>query len=120
MKTKEKILDYVRKKPMATAEEITGGLGITSETVMASLSSLKRKGKIGATDSSPPKYVVLPKLPVKGNSGEDLMAYVDKLDWENQELKVENSRLGAELDECRRKMTRLAQRLVRQTIYGND
>jgi predicted ArsR family transcriptional regulator len=55
MKTKEKILDYVRKKPMVTAEQITGELGINHETVIASLSSLKRKGKVRATDSWPTK-----------------------------------------------------------------
>jgi sugar-specific transcriptional regulator TrmB len=120
MKTREKILDYVRKKPMATAEEITGRLGINYGTVIASLSSLKRKGRVRSTDSWPTKYLVLPKNPVRVSNGEDLMDYVGKLDQENQELKAENNRLRGELNECRRKLARLAQRIVRQTIYGDD
>lgn len=118
MKTREKILDYVKKKPMATAEEITGGLGINHETVIASLSSLKRKGKVRATASWPTKYMVRPKKPVKVDNEQDLMDYVDKLNRENQELKAENNRLRGELNECRGKLARLAQRIVRQNIYG--
>ncbi len=34
MKTKEKILEYVEKKPIGTAEEITEGLGMNHETVL--------------------------------------------------------------------------------------
>ena len=120
MKTRERILDYVRKKPMVTAEEITGGLGIHYETVLASLSSLKKKGKVKATDSWPAKYVVLPKKPVRGDNGQDFMDYVEKLNREYHGLKAENNRLRGELSECRRKLARLAQRIVRETIYGKD
>jgi sugar-specific transcriptional regulator TrmB len=119
MKTREKILDYVKKKPMATAEEITGGLGINYETVIASLNSLKRKGMVRATDSWPAKYVFPPKKPIKVNNGQDLIDYVDSLNRECQELKTENNRLRNELDECHRKLVKLAQRIVRQNIYGN-
>lgn len=49
MKTKERILDYVRKEPMSTAGDITGKLGINYETVIASLRTLKKKGKSGKT-----------------------------------------------------------------------
>jgi len=119
MKTREKILDYVKKKPMATAEEITGGLGINYETVIASLNSLKRKGKVRATDSWPAKYGLPPKKPIKVNNGQDLIDYVDSLNRECQELKTENNRLRNELDECHRKLVKLAQRIVRQNIYGN-
>ena len=120
MKTREKILHYVRKKPMATAEEITGGLGMNHGTVIASLSSLKRKGEVRATDSWPTKYVVLPKKPVKGNNGQGFMDYVEELNRENQELRAENNRLRGELSECRRKLSKLAQRIVSETIYGRD
>jgi len=120
MKTREKILDYVKKKPMSTAEEITGGLDINYETVIASLSSLKRKGKVRATDSWPAKYVIPPKKPIKMNNGQDFWGYVDKLNRENQELKTENNRLRGELNECRRKLSKLAQRIVSETIYGRD
>ena len=122
MKTREKILDYVRKKPMATAEEITGGLGINHETIIASLNSLKREGKVKATDSWPIKYAVLPKKPIKGNNGQsfmDFMDYVEEINRKCKELKAENNRLRAELEECRRKLVKLAQRIVRQNIYGN-
>lgn len=61
MKTREKILDYVMKKPMATAEEITVVLGINYQTVVTSLSTLKKTGKVKATDSWPAKYVVAHK-----------------------------------------------------------
>jgi predicted transcriptional regulator len=37
MKTREKVLEYVKKKPMSTAEEITEGLGMNHETVIAYL-----------------------------------------------------------------------------------
>jgi DeoR/GlpR family transcriptional regulator of sugar metabolism len=120
MKRREKILDYVRKKPMATVEEITGELGINYETVIASLSTLERKGKIKATDSSPAKYVVLPKKPLRGDNGQGFMDYVDGLSRQNQELKAEINRLRGELGECRRKLAKLARRIVRETIYGKD
>ena len=120
MKTREKILEYVKKKPMATAEEITGGLGINYETIIASLNSLKRKGKLKATDSWPAKYVVPPRKPIKVDNGQDFMEYLDKLHWENQQLRAENNRLRGELNEYRRKLARLAQRIVRQNIYGID
>jgi len=119
MRTKEKILDYVREKPMATAEEITGGLGINYETIIASLSSLKRRGKVRATDSWPTKYAVLPKKPVKADNGQGFMDYVEELNRKYEELKTENNRLRGECNEYRRKLARLAQRIVRQDIYGN-
>jgi len=118
MKTREKILDYVRKKPLATAEDITGVLGINHETVIASLSALKRKGKLRATASWPHKYAVLPKKPVKKDNGQEIMDYVDTLKRENQELRAEHNRLRGELSECQRKLARLAQKLVRETLYG--
>jgi sugar-specific transcriptional regulator TrmB len=116
MKTREKILDYLEKKPMATTEEITGGLGINYETIIGSLNSLKRKGKVKATASWPTKYVVSPKKPVKVDNGQDFMDYVDKLHRENRELKAENNRLRGELNEYRRKLARLAQRILRENI----
>ena len=119
MKTREKILEYVRKKPMSTVEEITGRLGINYETVIASLNTLKRRGKIKATDSWPPKYAVLPKKNIKGNNGQGFVDYSDKIKREYNEVKAENNRLRAELDECHRKLVKLAQRIVRQDIYGN-
>ena len=118
MKTREKILDYVKKKPMATAEEITDELGINHQTVVTSLSTLSRKGKVKATDSWPAKYVIPPKKPIKMNNGQDFLGYVDKLNLENQELKTENNRLRGELNECRTKLSKLAQRIVSETIYG--
>ncbi len=119
MKTKEKILDYVRKKPMATAEEITGELGINHETIIASLNSLKRKGKVRATGSWSAKYAVLPKKPIRVDHERDFVDYMEKLKGENHELKAENNRLRGELDECRRKLARLAHRIVRQNIFGD-
>jgi predicted transcriptional regulator len=117
MKKREKILDYVRKKPMATVEEITGELGINYRTVIASLSTLERKGKVKVTDSWPAKYVVLPKKPIR-DDGQGLLDYVEGLNRENQELKAEINRLRGELNECRRKLGKLAQRIVRETLYG--
>ena len=104
---------------MVTAEEITGGLRINYETVIASLSSLKRKRKVRATDSWPAKYMVLPRKPVNVNNGQDFMEYLDKLHRENQQLRAENNRLRGELNEYRRKLAKLAQRIVRENIYGN-
>jgi DeoR/GlpR family transcriptional regulator of sugar metabolism len=120
MKTKEKILDFVRKKPMCTVEEITGELHVNHETVMASLNTLKKKGKVNATEKWPAKYTVPPKKPIKGNDGKGFMEYVEELNRKYEELKAENKRLHGELQECRRKMVRLAQRIVRQDIYGKD
>ncbi len=117
MKTRKKILDYVRKKPMATAKEISTGLGINHDTILAMLSTLKKKGKVKEADSWPAKYVVLRKKPIKVND-QDLVDYVQKLTREFQELREENNRLRNELNECRGKLTRLAQRIVRQKIYG--
>ncbi len=37
MKTKENILEYVRKKPIGAAEEIPEGLGMDHETVLVYL-----------------------------------------------------------------------------------
>lgn len=121
MKTKEKILDYVVKKPMATAEEITDELGINHQTVVTSLSTLSRNGKVKATDSWPTKYVVPPKTPMMGDDGQqDLVDYIERLNRENQELKAEINRLHGESNECRRKLSQLAQRIVRETIYRKD
>ena len=121
MKTKEKILDYVMKKPMATAEEITDGLRIGHRTVVMSLSTLSRRGKVRATDSWPTKYVVPAKKSVKGDEGQqDLVDYIERLNRENQELSAEINRLHGELNECQRKLSKLAQRIVRETIYGKD
>jgi predicted transcriptional regulator len=55
MKTKEKVLEFVTKKPMCTVEEITGELHMNHETVIASLNTLKKKGKVRATDKWPAK-----------------------------------------------------------------
>jgi sugar-specific transcriptional regulator TrmB len=117
VKTREKILDYVRKKPMATAKEISTGLGINHDTIVATLNTLKRKGKVKEADSWPVKYVILPKKPIKVND-QDFVDYVQKLDRELHELREENNRLRNELSECRGKLARLAQRIVRQEIYG--
>jgi hypothetical protein len=119
MKTKEKILDYLRKKPMSTAEEIIGGLGIERKTVIVSLNALTRKGKVDATSTWPAKYSVLPKKPIKGDNGQGFVDYGGELTRKCDELKAENNRLRSELDECRKKLTGLAQRIVRQNIYGN-
>jgi sugar-specific transcriptional regulator TrmB len=120
MTTKEKILEYVRKKPMSTAEEITGELSINYHTIIASLSTLKRTGKVKATDSWPIKYAVPPKKPIKGGNGQGFMDYLEELNRKYEELKAENNRLRGELGECQRKLMRLAQRIVRQDIYGKD
>ena len=119
MTTKEKILEYVRKKPMSTAEEITGGLSINFKTVIASLNTLRRKGKVKATDSWPIKYAVPPKKPIKGGNGQGFMDYLEELNRKYEKLKAENNRLRCELGECQRKLVRLAQRIVRENIYGN-
>lgn len=105
---------------MSTAQEITGGLGINYETVVASLNTLKSKGKVKATDSSPTKYAFPPKKPIKVDNGQDFWGHVDRLNRENQEPKAENNCMRAELNECRRKLARLVQRIVRQNIYGNN
>ncbi|NIN01197.1 MAG: hypothetical protein GTO24_24825 [candidate division Zixibacteria bacterium] len=120
MKTKEKILDFVRKKPMCTVEEISGELGMHHETVIASLNTLKRKGKVNSTDTRPSKYAVLPKKPMKWNDEQGLIEYVEELNRKYEEIKAENNRLRGELQEYRRKLVRLAQRIVRQDIYGRD
>jgi len=120
MTTKERILEYVRKKPMSTAEEITGELSINYHTIMASLSTLKRKGKVKATDSWPIKYAVPPKKPIKGGNGQGFMDYLEELNRKYEELKAANTHLRSELGECQRKLTRLAQRIVRKDIYGKD
>ena len=118
MKTREKILDYLKKKPMSTAEEITGGLGINYKTVTVSLSALKGKGKVKATDSWPAKYAIPPEEPARGDNAQRSMDCVE-LKRKYDELRAENNRLRVELDECQRKLVRLAQRIVRQNIYGN-
>jgi DeoR/GlpR family transcriptional regulator of sugar metabolism len=120
MKTKEKILDFVRKKPMCTVEEISAELGMHHETVIASLKTLKRKGKVNSTDTRPYKYALLPKKPMKWNAGQNYMEYVEELSRKYEEIKAENNRLRGELQEYRRKLVRLAQRIVRQDIYGRD
>jgi DNA-binding transcriptional ArsR family regulator len=121
MKTKEKILDYLAKKPMATVEDITGELGMSHQTVATSLSTLRKRGKVKATDSRPAKYVVPLEKPVKGNDGQqNFGGRIDGLDRENQELRGEVNRLHGELNECRRKLSKLAQRIVRETLYGKD
>jgi sugar-specific transcriptional regulator TrmB len=121
MKTKEKILDYLAKNPMATVEDITGKLEISHQTVASSLSTLSKRGKVKATDSWPTKYVVPPKKPVKGNDGQqNPVDLIEGLNRENQELRAEINRLHNELNECRRKLSKLAQRIVRETLYGKD
>jgi predicted transcriptional regulator len=118
MKTKEKILDFVRKKPMCTVEEITGELHMNHATVIASLNTLKRKGKVKATDKWPAKYAIPPNKPIKGNEGQGFIEHVEKLNRKYEQLKAENTHLRGELQECRSKLARLAQRIVRQDIYG--
>jgi predicted transcriptional regulator len=120
MKTKEKILDFVKKKPMCTVEEITGELHMHHETVIASLNTLKKKGKVKETDKWPAKYAVCPKKPIKGNDGQGFVEYVEELSSKYEQLKAENTRLRGDLQECQRKLMRLAQRIVRQDIYGKD
>ncbi|NIS59330.1 MAG: hypothetical protein GTO13_01075 [Proteobacteria bacterium] len=120
MKTKEKVLEYVKKKPMSTVEEITDGLGMDHGTVFTSLNTLKKRGKVKATRSWPAKYAVVPKKPIKGNDNRYLMDYVEELNQKYEEVKAENNRLRGELEEYRRKLSKLAQRIVRQQIYGKD
>ena len=120
MKTKEKILDFVAKKPMCTIEEITGELHMNHETVVASLNTLKKKGKVKATGKWPPQYAVPPKKPIKGNDGQCFIEYVEELNRKYEQLKTENNRLRGELQVCRKKLVRLAQRIVRQNIYGKS
>ena len=115
MKTREKILHYVRKKPMSTAEEITTGLGINYKTVTTLLSTLKRKGMVKATDSWPTKYELPLKETVKWDNGWDFMDYVE-LKRKYDELRAENNRLRAEVNEYRKKLARLAQRILRENI----
>jgi hypothetical protein len=120
MKTREKILEFVTQKPMCTVEEITGELHMNHETVIASLSTLKKKGKVRATEKWPAKYAVPPKKPIQGNGGQCFIGYVEELNRKYEQLKAENNRLRGDLQECRRKLVRLAQRIVRQDIYGKD
>lgn len=121
MKTKEKILDYLAENPMVTAEEITGELGINHQTVASSLSALRKRGRIKATDSWPTKYVIPRKNSVKGDDGhQNLVDRIDGLNRENQELRGEINRLHGELNECRGKLSKLAQRIVRETIRRKD
>ena len=117
MKTRKKILDYVTRKPMATAKEISTELGINHDIIVATLNTLKRKGKVKEADFWPPKYVVLRKKPIRVN-GHDLVSRMEELNRELRELREENNRLRNELSECRGKLARLAQRIVRQNIYG--
>jgi predicted transcriptional regulator len=120
MKTKEKILDFVRKKPMCTVEEITGELHMNHGTILASLNTLKRKGKVKATDTWPKKYAVPSDKSTKLNDGQGFLEYIEELNRKYEEVKAENNRFRSELQECRRKLMRLAQRIVRQDIYGKD
>ena len=120
MKTKEKILDFVRKKPLCTVEEITGTLHMNHGKIIASLNTLKRKGKVRATDTWPKRYAVSPNRPMKLNDGQGSMGYIGELDRKYEEVKAENNRFRGELQECRRKLIRLAQRIVRQDIFGKD
>jgi predicted transcriptional regulator len=120
MKTKERVLEYVKKKPMSTVEQITEGLGMNHGTVLTSVNTLKKRGKVKATHSWPAKYAVLPKKPMKGNDNRGFIDYVEELNKKYEEVKVENNRLRGELEEYRRKLSRLAQRIVRQQIYGKD
>jgi len=120
MKTKEKILGFVTKRPMCTVEEITGELHMNHETVIASLNTLKKKGKVKATDKWPAKYAVPPKKPIKGNDGQGFIEYLEEFSRKYEQLKAENTHLHGELQECRSKLMRLAQRIVRQDIYGKD
>jgi predicted transcriptional regulator len=120
MKTREKILDFVMRKPMCTVGEISGELHVHHETVIASLNTLKRKGKVKATDTWPKKYAVPPNKPMKWNDGQGSMEYIGELNRQYGEVKAENNRLRGELQECRRRLMRLAQRIVRQDIYGKN
>ena len=120
MKTKEKILEFVMKRPMCTAGDISGELHVHHETVIASLNTLKRKGKVKATDKWPKRYAVPPNKPMRWNDGQGFMEYIGELNRKYEEVKAENNCLRGELQECRRKLMRLAQRIVRQDIYGKD
>jgi predicted transcriptional regulator len=120
MKTKEKILDFVMKKPMCTVGEISGELHMHHETVIASLNTLKRKGKVKATDAWPKRYAVPPNRTMKWNNGQGFMELVSGLNGKYSEVKAENNRLRSELQECRGKLMRLAQRIVKQDIYRKN
>jgi predicted ArsR family transcriptional regulator len=120
MKTKEKILGFVMRKPMCTVGEISGELHVHHETVISSLNTLKRKGKVKATDTWPKRYAVPPNKPMKWNHGQGFTEYVGELNRKYEQLKAENTHLHGELQECRSKLMRLAQRIVRQDIYGKD
>ena len=82
---------------MSTAEQITIGLGINYETVIASLNTMKRSGKVKATNSWPAKYAVLPKKAQKMVNGQGFMDYVEEFNRKYGELKVENYRLRDEV-----------------------
>ena len=94
-------------------------VGINYETTIASLNTLKKKGKVKANDSWPIKYTALPKKPGRWDDGQEIMDHFDRLTRENRELTAEINRLRGELNESRRKLARLAQRIVRQDIFGN-
>ena len=120
MKTKEKLLDFVRKKPMCTVDEITGELRMNHGTIMASLNALKRKGKVKSTDTWPKRYGLPPDKCMNLKNGQGFLGYIEELSRKYEEVKAENNRFRGELQECRGKLTRLAQRIVRQDIYGKD
>jgi len=84
------------------------------------LNTLKRKGKVKATDTWPKRYAVPPNKPMKWSEGQGSMEYIGELNRKYEEVKAENKHLRSELQQCRRKLTRLAQRIVRQDIYGKD
>jgi sugar-specific transcriptional regulator TrmB len=122
MVLKKRILNYLRENPKSTAGEIVNGLGVKHETVTGALSSLKRKGEVEATDSWPRRFSVVEGEPVKADYGitvQDFMDYATKLKREYDELKAENTRPRVQLDECHKKLVRLAQQIVKQNIYGN-
>lgn len=119
MVVRKRILKYLRENPKSTADEIAEGLGVKQKTVTGALSALKRKGEVEATDSWPPRLSVAEGDPEKLNYGitvQDFMEYTIKLKREYDELRAENNRLRVELDDCKKKLVRLAQRVLKGNI----
>ena len=117
MAVRKRILKYLRENPKSTADEIAEGLRINYKTVTGALSGLKQKGEVEAADSWPRRFSVVEGEPIKLDYGitvQDFMEYTFKLKRQNDELKTENNRLRAQLDDCQKKLVRLTRRVLKQ------